>query len=82
MILVSLLLVSIAVLCAAYYVYRVAFYSRKKGQGDVYAIPPGEQYQPHKSDMLSLIDKIVEREYVYWFGQKVHSSFSGLETSK
>ncbi|MBQ7133498.1 MAG: alpha/beta hydrolase [Ruminococcus sp.] len=75
MILVSLLLVSIAVLCAAYYVYRVAFYSRKKGQDDIYNIPAGEQYQPHKSDMLSLIDKIVEREYVDVYT----TSFDGLK---
>lgn len=74
LIIVSLLLLVAAVFLVAYYVYRVAFYSRKKGQDDIYAIPLGEQYQPHKEEMLHLIDELVKREYkdVYT------TSFDGL----
>ncbi len=75
LILVSLLLVVIAVFCAVYYVYRVAFYSRKKGQDDIYAIPSGEQYEPHKSEMLELIDMLVKREYIDVYT----TSFDGLK---
>lgn len=74
LILVSVLLLIVAVLVAVYYVYRVAFYSRKKGQGDVYNIPSGEQYQPHKSEMLKLIDMLVQREYTDVYT----TSFDGL----
>ncbi len=75
LILVSLLFLLLAVLCAIYYVYRVAFYSRKKGQDDAYNIPAGEQYQPHKSEMLELIDMLVKREYVDVYT----TSFDGLK---
>ena len=63
LIIVSLALLLVSLLLVTYYVYRVAFYSRKKGQGDIYAIPSGEQYQPHKKEMLALIDELVKREY-------------------
>ncbi|MBQ8860572.1 MAG: alpha/beta hydrolase [Ruminococcus sp.] len=73
--LLILLLVIVAVLCATYYVYRVAFYSRKKGQNDPYAIPSGEQYSALKDDMLKLIDAVVKREY-----EDVYiTSFDGLK---
>ena len=74
LIIISLLLIALSVLLVTYYVYRVAFYSRKKGQDDIYAIPEGEQYQPHKSDMISLIDALTKREY-----EDVYiTSFDGL----
>lgn len=74
-VLLILLLVLIVVFVAVYYVYRVAFYSRKKGQDDPYAIPSGEQYRPLKDDMLTLIDAIAEREY-----EDVYTtSFDGLK---
>lgn len=58
----------------AYYVYRVAFYSHKKGFDDVYKIPDGEQYEPHKERMLRLIDELVGRDY-----EDVYvTSFDGL----
>ncbi|MBR2716055.1 MAG: alpha/beta hydrolase [Ruminococcus sp.] len=65
---------------AVFYVYYVAFYSRKKGQNDPYAIPSGEQYRSHKEEMLALIDKIVKREYedVYvtsYDGLKLHGRY-------
>lgn len=74
LIIISFLLLIVAVLVAVYYVYRVAFYSRKKGQDDVYAVPVGEQYEPHKSEIVELIDKLSQIEYkdVYT------TSFDGL----
>lgn len=63
LIIISILLIVVAVTIAAFYVYYVAFYSRKKGQDNIYAIPVGEQYEPHKERMLSLIDALVKREY-------------------
>lgn len=75
LILLSFLFLLIAFLCAVYYVYRVAFYSRKKGQDNVYAIPAGEQYRPHKDRMLQLIEELVKREY-----EDVYiTSFDGLK---
>lgn len=75
LIIISVLLLILAVFIVVYYVYRVAFYSRKKGQGDIYNIPSGEQYQPHKSEMLKLIDMVVKREY-----EDVYTtSFDGLK---
>ncbi len=73
--LVYLLLILLSLLIVTYYVYRVAFYSRKSGQDDIYAIPEGDQYQPHKSDMISLIDALAKREY-----EDVYiTSFDGLK---
>lgn len=59
----SILLLIAAVLLAVYYVYRVAFYSRKKGQDDIFNIPTGAQYDEHKDEMISLINRILKREY-------------------
>ncbi len=75
MILISVLLIILAFLCAIFYVYYVAFYSRKKGQDDIYNIPAGEQYDVHKDEMLSLIKKLenIECEDVYT------TSFDGLK---
>ncbi len=71
---IVLFILVLVVFGAAYYVYRVAFYSRKKGQDDVYAIPQSDQYDPHKDEMLALIDKIVAKEY-----EDVYvTSFDGL----
>lgn len=80
LIIFSVLLLVVAFLIIIYYVYRVAFYSRKKGQDDIYAIPPGEQYQPHKAEMLDLIDKLVGREcedvYITSFdGLRLHGRY-------
>ncbi len=75
LVLLILLLVFVAVLCATYYVYRIAFYSRKKGQDDPYAIPNGEQYKPLKDDMIKLIDTLVKRE----FEEVYTTSFDGLK---
>lgn len=80
LILISFLLLLVAFFVVIFYVYRVAFYSRKKGQSDPYAIPYGDQYDPHKSEMLELIDKIVEREcedvYTTSFdGLKLHGRY-------
>ncbi len=62
-------------LLVAYYVYRVAFYSHKKGFDDVYKIPDGEQYEPHKERMLKLIDELLGRDY-----EDVYvTSFDGLK---
>lgn len=75
LILLSVLFVVLAVLIVCYYVYRVAFYSRKKGQDDVRKIPDGEQYEPHRERMLNLIDKLLLREY-----EDVYiTSFDGLK---
>ena len=46
--------------CAIAYVYHEAFYSRKKGVNNPLDIPSGEQYQKNKSEMLELIDKLIE----------------------
>lgn len=73
-ILLSILLLVIAFFVVVYYVYWVAFYSRKKGQDNIYLIPEGEQYQPHKAEMLSLIDELVARE----FEDVYITSFDGL----
>lgn len=74
LILLSLLFIAVAVLGVIYYVYKVAFYSHKKGQDDIYKIPDGEQYQPHKAEMLQLIDMLVGRDY-----EDVYTvSFDGL----
>ncbi|MBQ4128296.1 MAG: alpha/beta hydrolase [Ruminococcus sp.] len=64
-----------AFLLAVFYVYYVAFYSRKKGQDDIYNIPLGEQYDVHKEEMLSLIRQLekLECEDVYT------TSFDGLK---
>lgn len=80
LILFSVLFLIVAVLIAAYYVYRVAFYSRKKGQDDIYNIPNGKQYEENKEEMLSLINKIVEREcedvYIRSFdGLRLHARY-------
>ena len=61
-VLLVLLLLSVAILIASYYVYRIAFYSNKDGQGDEYAIPSSDQYDPHKKEMIYLIDKVFEKE--------------------
>lgn len=58
-----LLVLILIVLGGAFYVYRVAFYSKYGEQGDEYAIPSSDQYDPHKKEMISLIDKVFEREY-------------------
>lgn len=84
LIILSVLFLIFALLVACYYVYRVAFYSRKKGQDNVYNIPSGEQYQPHKEEMLSLIDTLVGREYedVYitsFDGLKLHGRYYHLK---
>lgn len=84
LVLLILLLILITLLGGTYYVYRVAFYSRKKGQDDPYAIPSGEQYRPLKDDMLTLIDAIVKREYedVYttsFDGLKLHGRYYHVE---
>ena len=61
--------------CAIAYVYREAFYSRKKGLKNPLEIPSGEQYQRNKSEMLELIDKLITREY-----EDVYiTSFDGLK---
>lgn len=75
LIILSILFLIFAVLLVCYYVYRVAFYSRKKGQNDVRKIPDGEQYEPHRERMLDLIDKLLQREY-----EDVYvTSFDGLK---
>lgn len=72
--LIVLLVLMLILLCGVYYVYRVAFYSRKKGYDDVYAIPQSDQYDPHKEEMLELVHKMVEREF-----ESVYiTSFDGL----
>ncbi len=70
----SVLFLIIAFFVLVYYVYRVAFYSRKKGQDDIYAIPSGDQYEPHKEEMIELIKTLEKREY-----EDVYiTSFDGL----
>ena len=76
----SVLFLIIAFLVLVYYVYRVAFYSRKKGQDDIYAIPSGDQYEPHKEEMIELIKTLEKREYedVYitsYDGLKLHGRY-------
>lgn len=76
----SLILLIAAFLGACYYVYRIAFYSHRKGYDDPFAIPGGAQYDALKSQMLPLIEKIVKREYedVYittFDGLKLHGRY-------
>lgn len=80
LILISLLLVVATLLFVTLYVYYVAFYSRKKGQDDIYNIPLGEQYDVHKEEMLSLIKQLEKREcedvYTTSFdGLKLHARY-------
>lgn len=56
-IVLSVLLLS--VFFATLYVYRIAFYTGKK-RDDVYDIPPGDQYDPIKAEMIALVDKLMD----------------------
>jgi len=70
----SIIILILALLGACYYVYRIAFYSHRKGTDDPFAIPGGEQYDSLKDQMIPLIKKIVSREYEdVWV-----TSFDGL----
>lgn len=76
----SLLFLAAAFLIASYYVYRIAFYSRRKGFDDPFDIPGGEQYDLLKDEMLELIRSLASREcedvYVTSFdGLRLHGRY-------
>ncbi len=53
--LIVIIVIVVLVLCVSFITYRVAFHSPKKNQNDIYSLPPGEQYQERKEEMLALI---------------------------
>lgn len=68
-ILLLAILMFFLILC---YVYRIAFY---KTQNDIYNIPTGEQYDPHRQKMCELIDDLKDRP----FEEVYVTSYDGLK---
>lgn len=62
-------LILAAILYGAWFAYRIAFYSRNNKPKDVYAIPPGEQYEKIADRMLQQIYELeqltFEQVYIY-----------------
>lgn len=56
--LVAVGMLSAGVLLGAYYAYRVAFFSPKKGRDDIYILPTGEQYDSTREHLKNCIDRL------------------------
>lgn len=57
------LLLAAAVLWAARFSYRIVFYNLNQKEQDVYAVPPGEQYEKIADAMLAQIDELNHLPY-------------------
>lgn len=66
-IMLILLLLLAGILWAAYYCYRLVFYSQNVAEQDHYTIPPGKQYEAVAERMLELVGKLdrIPYEQVY-----------------
>ncbi len=53
----------VLVLCTAYITYRITFHSPNAAQSDFRNLPPGEQYEERKDEMLALVDALAPVPY-------------------
>ncbi len=62
-VLLSIVILLVAVVYAAWICFRLVFYNRNVGDHDPYAVPPGEQYEKVADEMLALIHKLDQLPY-------------------
>ncbi len=63
MLIFIMILILAAVICGAWFAYRITFYSPNKNAQDIYAIPPGEQYEKVADRMLQQIYDLDQLPY-------------------